>query len=118
MGGTISDTYIGVLFAAGIGDGAASHVSIDGTHFDHITQKGIYAETFDQSTITGIVMNNVGQYGGGLAFGTQGKHGAGIDLNLKYADYSGIVIDGFTFTDVGLSNGLGSPHAVRGGDCG
>ena len=41
--------------------------------------------------------------------GTTVNSPAGIDINLKNGSYTGIVIDGFTFTDVGgatsLSNG-------------
>ena len=69
--GTITDDYIGIYFAkvATVGDGLASQITINGTNFDHITQKGIYVEALDHATITGITMNDVGQHGGGPAFG-------------------------------------------------
>ncbi len=115
-GGTISDVYIGINFAKAVTDGVgrADHITIDGTTFDHITQKGIYVEALDHALITGITMNDVGQYGGGPAFGANGLHGAGIDINLKYDSYSDIHITDFTFTDVGASTGLGSSHANAG----
>ena len=51
-------------------------------------------------------MNNVGQYGGGPAFGASGAHGAGIDLNLKFHDYDGsVTISNFDFLNVGSSTG-------------
>ncbi len=42
-----------------------------------------------------------------------GTNGNGIDLNLKYelGVYNDITIQDFNFTNVGLSNGLGSSHA-------
>jgi Ca2+-binding RTX toxin-like protein len=113
VGGTISDSYIGVYLEKYNGGADATDVTIDGTHFIHLTQKGIYAETLQGTTLfDNLVMNDVGQYGGGVAFGAQGKNGNGIDINLKYGTYIGaITIEGFDFDDVGLSNGLGSSHA-------
>ena len=113
VGGTISDSYIGVYLEKYNSGGDATDVTIDGTDFIHLTQKGIYAETLQGTTVfDNIVMNDVGQYGGGVAFGAQGKNGNGIDLNLKYGTYTGsITIENFDFDDVGLSSGLGSSHA-------
>lgn len=112
-GGTISQVYLGTDFTktASSGDGLLTDLVIDGTTFEHVTQKGIYIETLSNGLITDVVMNDVGQYGGGPAFGANGAHGAGIDINLKYeTDYQNIVIEDFEMTDVGLSNGLGTPH--------
>lgn len=111
-GGTISDSYQGISFFKAVGAaGRVTGLTIDGTHFDGLGEKGIYLETGSNVSITDIVMNDVGQFGRGPAFGPSsqtGEFGTGIDINLKYDDgtpYSGIVIDGFTFTDVGLSDG-------------
>ena len=41
---------------------------------------------------------------------TQEAFGNGIDINLKNGSYHDIVIDHFTMTDVGLSNGAGTAH--------
>ena len=122
--GEIRDTYIGMYLSKETADGLdISDVLIDGTKFTNLTEKGIYAESLALATLTGIVMNNVGQFGRGASFGTVGQFGNGIDLNLKWdfetntgttdenAPYSGITIENFTFTNVGLSNGGGSPHA-------
>ena len=115
MGGKISEIYLGINFAKAVtvGDGLVTGMTINGTLFEHITQKGIYTETLSHGLITGITMNDVGQYGGGPAFGANGTNGNGIDINLKYelGVYNDITIQNFTFTNVGASNGLGSSHA-------
>jgi hypothetical protein len=118
IGGTISQVYLGLNLtkSATHGDGIVDGMTIDGTTFEHITQKGIYVETLVHGLITGITMNDVGQYGGGPAFGAAGANGNGIDINLKYEAgvYTDITIQDFHFTDVGLSDGLGTPHANAG----
>lgn len=115
-GGTLSDSYQGILFAKANGDdGYASAITINGTQFVELTEKGIYVETLTNSTITGITMTNVGEFGRGDAFDTPanvGEYGTGIDINLKYAKpgvpYTNIVIENFTFTGVGTSAGVDS----------
>ena len=107
-------------------------VLISGTSFSHLVEKGMYFETLSDALITGITMNDVGQWGRGSApvfhggaTGNIGGFGGGIDINLKWdhetttdtidgdAPYSGITIQNFTFTDVGSSDkdGGGPPHA-------
>ncbi len=112
-GGTISHAYQGVLLQdpdKGGAGGLATHILIDGLRFEHILEKGIYAELLSDSTIRNIVMEDVGNYGRATPFGGNGVHGNGIDINLKWGAFSGIVIEGFTFTDVGMSSGGGSAH--------
>lgn len=109
----ILDSYEGINFSR---SGAASGgfingLNITGVTFQDLTDKGIYLESVSNAAILNTIMNNVGQFGRGDAFGNIGEFGNGIDINLKYGDYSNIVVDGFTFTDVGLSNGAGSSHA-------
>lgn len=118
-GGTIQDTYIGVyLYNDTFGSSFdATDTSIVGTTFQNITQKGIYAETAQGNTLfDDLVMNNVGQYGGGVAFGANGANGSGIDLNLKFNTYTGTVtISDFDFDNVGASTGtdpLGHQNAA------
>src|ERR1044072_7721594 len=91
QGGLIQDGYIGVYFYNdNPTDPDAINTTINGTTFQDLTQKGIYTETLMGSTLfDNLVMNNVGQYGGGTAFGANGANGAGIDVNLKFHDYSG-----------------------------
>ena len=111
--GSITDSYQGIVFAksSSLSDGFATGITIDGTLFVDLGEKGIYVETLSNSTIRNITMNNVGQFGRGDAFGDAGQWGAGIDINLKYGTYTGtILIEDFDFTDVGLSNGAGSSH--------
>ncbi|WP_319774073.1 DUF5801 repeats-in-toxin domain-containing protein [Breoghania sp.] len=118
-GGTISDGAIGIYFAKTTAAGAASDglidgVQINGTTFEHLLEKGIYAEALNDALITGIVMNDVGEFGRAVVFGGTGANtsgfGNGIDINLKNGVYSGIVIENFTFTDVGTSDGDGTAH--------
>jgi Ca2+-binding RTX toxin-like protein len=113
-GGSISDGFIGVYFAKTTtvgqsGDGLAAGVTFDGTDFSHLLMKGIYAEALSNAHITNISMTDVGQFGD-APYGSQGTYGNGIDINLKNGSYSDIVIDHFTMTDVGLSNGAGTAH--------
>ncbi len=116
--GEITDSSFGVYFAkVAVDSGDIDNVTITGTSFSHLTQKGIYVETLSDALITGITMTDVGVLGRGPAFGgtlvngNLGGFGAGIDINLKWdhegedASYSNIKIDGFTFTNVGTSNG-------------
>lgn len=114
-GGSITDSYQGILFAKGVDneDGYASNITIDGTHFENLTEKGIYVETLSNSLITGVTMETVGEFGRSDAFGPPaqvGEYGTGIDINLKYAKdgqpYTGIVIEDFTFNNVGTSAGV------------
>ncbi len=118
-GGTISDGEIGIYFAkttavGAASDGLISDVEINGTTFEHLLEKGIYAEALSDALITGIAMNDVGEFGRAAVFGGTGANtsgfGNGIDINLKNGSYSGIVIENFTFTDVGTSDGDGTAH--------
>jgi Ca2+-binding RTX toxin-like protein len=108
----ISHAYQGVLLQdpenAG---GLARNILIDGGRFENLLEKGIYAELLSESTISNIVMENVGHFGRITPAGGLGVFGNGIDINLKWGEFTGIVIDGFTFTNVGTSMGAGSPHA-------
>lgn len=106
-GGTIRNGTSGIhTFAASNGDGTFSDVEISGVSLSDLRYKGFYFEQLSDATISDISMDNVGYYGDDL-----GKFGNGIDINLKYGDYSDITIENFTFTDVGDSTGDGTtPH--------
>lgn len=119
-GVSMTDGHIGIDFAkvtTSATQGMATNVTIDDSHFTHLTEKGIYLESFDQSEITDIRMNDVGTVGRTEAFGNEpqiGDFGTGIELNLKAGSYSGIVIDGFTLTDVGTADeGHGAAIGVK-----
>ena len=111
-GSTFSDGYIGAYLyndnAAQAAGSDATNTRIINSTFQDLTQKGIYAETLQGNTLfDNLTMNNVGQYGGGTAFGAQGKNGAGIDVNLKFNTYTGnLTVSDFAFTDVGASTGV------------
>lgn len=108
-GGSITDTYIGMNIAAGIGAGAFDGVLIQGVLFQDLGEKGIYVEQLNNAQFLDLTMINVGEFGRGDPFGNddqEGEFGAGIDINLKYGDYENIEIAGFDFTDVGSSSGV------------
>ena len=115
-GGVISDGGYGISFykTTAENDGMVTNVTIDGTHFENLLEKGIYAETLSEADIANIEMTNVGVFGRPQ----QGEFGNGIDINLKYesgpGEYQNIVIRDFVFTDVGTSDGAG-PNGAFGG---
>ena len=59
-GGAITDGYIGMNIAAAVGAGAFDTVVIDGTWFERLTEKGIYAEQLSNAEIKNIIMTDVG----------------------------------------------------------
>ena len=119
-GGSISDGLIGIDFdktttAGQTGVGLADGVTIDGTDFNNLAYKGIYAEALSNAEIKNVTMENVGQYGAPSTSGTAGTGGDGIDLNLKNGSYSNIEIDNFTLTNVGSSDGVNPLGDKNGG---
>ncbi|MGB7213840.1 MAG: hypothetical protein WBE98_02135, partial [Gammaproteobacteria bacterium] len=102
------------LWKAAESTATAKDVTVDGAVFTDILEKGMYFETLSDSVIRDVEMYNVGQFGRAQPFGGFGVHGNAIDFNLKYGTYSGILIENFEFTNVGLSNGAGAPHAGGG----
>ncbi len=121
-GSSLEDLYIGIIYQKAVGaDGRADGLTITDTDFTNLGEKGIYLETGSNVLISDITMDDVGQFGRGPAFDIParvGEFGNGIDINLKYDDgtpYSNIVIEDFTFTDVGASAGVDSVVADFGG---
>ncbi|HEX7115844.1 MAG TPA: hypothetical protein VF193_11995 [Steroidobacter sp.] len=111
----ISNAYQGVLLQdPHDAEGLARNIVIDGGRFEDILEKGIYAELLSESKIRNIEMENVGHFGRIAPAGGVGVFGNGIDLNLKWGEFTDIVIDGFTFENVGTSLGAGSPHPSGG----
>ncbi|GAB2174763.1 VCBS domain-containing protein [Dongia sp. agr-C8] len=110
-GGALTNSYQGIVINAANpsvdtpGDGSFDNVTINGTLFEHLTEKGIYAEQLSNALIQGVTMNDVGEYGRGPAFGGNGTFGNGIDINLKYEAFSNITIQNATLTNVGHSYG-------------
>jgi Ca2+-binding RTX toxin-like protein len=124
-GSTFSDEYIGAGFyndsaaTGGAGFGKdATNTTITNSNFQDIDLKGVYMETAQgNTTLDGLTMNNVGQYGGVPSFGANGLNGNGIDLNLKYHTYAGTVdISGFNLTNTGGSAGQNGAIVVEGRD--
>lgn len=73
--------------------GNLNDVTITDTSFDDNDRKGIYAETLSDATIDNVTVHDSG---------TSASYGfnAGIDINLKYGDYSNITITDTTVTGV------------------
>ncbi len=89
----------------------ATNTTISNSSFSNIDAKGVYMETAQGNTnLTGLTMNDVGQYGGVPSFGTDGKNGNSIDINLKYQTYTGnLDIRNFNLTNTGTSDGGATP---------
>jgi Ca2+-binding RTX toxin-like protein len=119
--GTIRDGYQGIILERATTNGSVfNDLSVDGTVFQRMTEKGIYLEGLNGGSFTDLVMTDVGQWGRGPAFGGTGANvggfGAGIDINLKYGSFTGAIeITGFTFTDVGNSDTNGGTASHFGG---
>lgn len=96
LGLSVSTANQGICFDVDPSGGALlNDVTVDGAVFSMVATKGIYVEALSNASLRNLTMANVGQAAG------QGLPGNGIDINLKYGTYVGIVIDGFTFTNVG-----------------
>jgi Ca2+-binding RTX toxin-like protein len=112
------DGYQGVIINAGTSaatSGSFSGIMIDAVSFAHMLEKGMYFEQLSDAEFSNLVMNDVGTFGRGPAFGGVGQNGAGIDINLKYLAYSDIYIHDFIFTNVGLSTGTTGISHINGG---
>jgi len=117
-GGSITHGYQGITVNASkidadgagegtafVGTGAFEDVTITGLTFEHLNEKGVHLEQAQDLVITGVTMTDVGEYGRNTPFGGNGVYGNGIELNLKYGNYSNVTISDFTLTDVGHSYG-------------
>lgn len=73
--------------------GNLSDVTIENTTFNGNSKKGIYTETLSDAELDNLTIENSG---------TNSEYGfnAGIDINLKYGDYSDITISNTTVTGV------------------
>ena len=79
------------------GSGSGSNITnlnISYTTFNDDLNKGFYTEKLDNAVFDHITVNNSGT-GGAL------NHRAGMDINLKYGDYSNIQILNSTITNNG-----------------
>jgi len=115
LGLNVSHAYHGIVIQDPANRGGVfNNLTLDGALFSNLVEKGIYAEVLSNSTLRDFEMHDVGQFGRAKPFGTVGQSGNGIDINLKWGDFGGIVIEQFTMTDVGLSSGGGTPHAGGG----
>ncbi len=72
------------------------HVDITNTTFNGNVLKGIYTESLSDATFTNITVNDNGN------IGTAGP--AGVDINLKYANYQNIAIQDSSIANNGNGN--------------
>lgn len=84
-----------------------TNISISNTTFNNNTLKGIYAEKLDHATFDAITVDQSG---------TSGASSAGIDINLKYGNYSDITIKNSSITNSGTGDttaGVGVTFKAR-----
>ena len=79
--------------SASANETAFTDISVTGTTFDDNTIKGIYLEKLDHAIFSGISVDNSGT--------VPASNANGIDLNLKYSDYSEITLQNFSVTNSG-----------------
>lgn len=85
--------------------GNVTNVQVTNSTFNNNPNKGIYAEKLDNATFSGITVNNSGTVGT--------NHTAGIDLNLKWGNYSNIQILNSTITNNGTSDANGGGILIK-----
>ncbi len=73
-------------------------VTISDTTFNNNGLKGIYVEKLSDATFTNITVDGSGN---------GASPGAGIDINLKFADYSNITIGNSVINNCGNNSGMG-----------
>ena len=88
-------------------DGPLQNVMVSDTTFNNNVLKGIYVERLSNAQLTGIQVTSSG---------TAGASSAGIDINLKYANFQDITIQDSTISQSGtgdLVNGVGLTVKAR-----
>src|SRR5690606_27330930 len=103
-------TY-GIFVDNTVGTTTFSGASFSNFDIMNITWKGMYFEALDDSVIRDAYLSDVGWYGGWAGTSQVGKWGTGIDINLKFGDYSDIRIEGISAANVGWSFGTGTDAA-------
>jgi hypothetical protein len=78
----------------------------NGSTFSNNTSKGIYIESMNSGLFDGIEVVNSGQ-------GSTGATSAGIDINLKYANYSNLTIRNSLISGCGKNNSFGGGILVK-----
>ena len=87
----------GMYIAAANGpSNSFDNISIKNSDFSNNTQKGMYFEKLSNAVIDNVTMDNSG-------YDPSYNNNAGIDINLKYGNYSNITIKNSTITNCGVS---------------
>lgn len=92
-----------LVFATVTGSKVFDNVVIKNSDFSNNAKKGIYLERANNLTIDNVTINNSG------TDASNGNNNNGIDINLKYAIYSGITIKNSTITNSGVTGTGGDP---------
>ncbi|MEI6750793.1 MAG: right-handed parallel beta-helix repeat-containing protein, partial [Bacteroidota bacterium] len=95
-------------FIATTTGGTFNNVSIKNSDFSNNLQKGMYFEALSNALLDGIIMNNSGS-DASYGFNT------GIDINLKYGNYSNITLKNSEITNCGATGtaiALDNPIAI------
>jgi hypothetical protein len=77
-----------------------NNITFTNVAFTNNTQKGIYTERLNNATFTGLTVTGNGS--------TAGNFLAGIDINLKYANFTNITIENSAFANNGLADNANS----------
>lgn len=104
VGGGFNHNNIGWYIAASSTAGSFEDISVTGTQFNNNTTKGLYIEEMSDAVFDGIEV---------ISSGVDAAYAwnAGIDINLKYGDYSNITIKNSTITDSGAQGSATNPMA-------
>ncbi|MEI9947315.1 MAG: hypothetical protein WDN26_24275 [Chitinophagaceae bacterium] len=78
---------------------------LPGTTFTGNTLKGLYFEKLNEASFDNITVDNNGT--------SETEHAAGIDINLKFGNYSTIEIKNSTISNNGKSNNNGGGILVK-----
>ena len=97
--GHMNGNVYGLQSYTGASSPLITHVVVSGTTFNDNTSKGMYWESLDNATFTGVTVANSG---------TVGAWAAGVDINLKYHAFANISFAGCSVT------GCGTGDAVNG----
>ncbi|MBG0786082.1 MAG: hypothetical protein H0S79_13375 [Anaerolineaceae bacterium] len=104
VGGGFNNNNIGWYIAASSSAGSFEDVTVTGTQFNDNATKGLYIEEMSNAVFDGIEVIDSGV---DAAYASN----AGIDINLKYGDYSNITIKNSMITGSGAMGTATNPMA-------
>lgn len=111
-GCTVNGNLFGLYAADGSSGTYSANAQLDGitvnngTTFSNNSSKGIYIESMNDGLFDGITVANSGT-------GITGGTGSGIDINLKYADYTNLTIRNSLVTGCGQNYSFGGGILIK-----